>query len=292
MSLNLLICGMRVRIHTKDKALHESIERYYRPALQRCSSIGAKAQIDKGEIDLEIDILENSLQFIQGLATETPADQSLFSQLESALVQTILGSAGIHPVLHAGCVYHRGRIIVFIAPSGGGKSSMTRAAVRAGASYITDDVLVIKSGTLYGFARAIRQEVVSPQLDPIPHYLADCHLEVLRVVQRSPPIAVPIWWQGGQVIHALPINGQEVIVVNIERGPQLIRPFSAIERMIALHESAIVSSAEYDGSLGAGRGFSLAWEDPAEAFAALDSIISDPKGTPESPKSSYLASVV
>lgn len=58
--------------------------------------------------------------------------------------------------LHSGCVIFRERPLLFVAPSGSGKSSMSLAAVREHGEYVTDDFLVLSEGHGFGFARAIR----------------------------------------------------------------------------------------------------------------------------------------
>src|SRR5690606_7910541 len=123
----------------------------------------------------------------------------------------------------------------------------TRAALRTGAAYLSDDLVILDTHAAYGFARAIRFSQVPASLDPIPDYVQDTILDSCgRGAERG--WLTPIWWQGGEVCRALPLPQQRVAVVTVARGEDAIQPLSEIERLVALHESAIIKAGEYNGA--------------------------------------------
>lgn len=58
-----------------------------------------------------------------------------------------LAVLGRGAVLHASCVAFEGRAFVFLAKSGGGKTTISRILERAGGTVIGDDVTIVSRGT-------------------------------------------------------------------------------------------------------------------------------------------------
>lgn len=197
-----------------------------------------------------------------------PAQIPLF-QLELLLIDWTLALAAPAVSLHAGCVIYAGTPILFVTESGGGKSSLTLAAVRAGATYITDDLLLCEGRTLSGLARAIRFKQISANSSARPPYLAQMDCESFVWEKRGEKFVTPIWTGPCPSLHEFDSTNTPPVVVRVSRGPNQLSKLSEVERVVTLHEAAILRCGEYDGSLGPGPTYHLSWEDPSKAFALL-----------------------
>jgi hypothetical protein len=258
MTLDLIVCGARVRVHCAHDTDIRFLSLYYAPCLV---PVG-------GEAALLVRLDSKGVEVLEGPPLVLRTDLSPRNQLEWLLVEFIMFISRGHGLLHAGCVVFRGRVVVFLAPSGSGKSSLTRAALRMKADYVTDDLLLVKEGFLHGFARSIRFKSYTPDERPLPAYLAEMSLVPLGE-EGSGQAQVPLWWGGGTAHHRHANPGQGVVVVQVAPGRDGIASVSSVERLVALHESAIAATGEYKGGLGSGWGYSLTWEDPDCAFRLL-----------------------
>ena len=122
---------------------------------------------------------------------------------------------------------------------------------------------------MHGFARSIRFSEILASTEVIPRYLEDTWLDGYGLRDRAAKRLTPIWWAEGPVFHAYEIPPEGVVVVQVSRGSDSVIPMTEVERLVALHEAAIIRGGEYDGSLGPGPGFHLTWEDPDVAFGLL-----------------------
>jgi len=258
MNIDLLVGARHVRVLVSDDGLAEAVRRYYAPALKETPR--------DPEVVLEVD--SDGVRVVSGVPPKRWNVSPPAVQLERALLDLLFALHPEGPVLHAGCVIWQGLPIVFVAPSGSGKSSLSRAAVRTGALYLSDDLVILGLEAAYGFARAIRFSELRAPIDAIPDYLKDTILDGYgRGSERG--WHTPIWWQGGEVCRALPLPQERVVVVTLSRGQDAITPLTEVQRLVALHEAAIIKAGEYNGSLGTGPGFHLTWEDPDAAFSLL-----------------------
>lgn len=193
---------------------------------------------------------------------------SALEEIEWRLIEMLMDrarGAGAR-VLHAGCVVHEGRPIVFVARSGRGKSTMSRAAVQRGAHYVTDDLLVLKGRQMAGLSRSIRFTDV-PMDGTLPDWLEGAQfLPRHRLEARR----VPVFGDVGSVQTEVELGAFEVIVVALERGGDVLRELSSRDRLVHLHEAAIASAGDYDGTLGQGPTCALAWTNPERAFTELE----------------------
>ncbi len=95
--------------------------------------------------------------------------------------------------LHSGCVIFRERLLLFVAPSGSGKSSMSLAAVREHGEYVTDDFLVLSEGHGFGLARAIRFKSIPADDTVRSDYLQGMDLSSYSVMSRGERRIVPLF---------------------------------------------------------------------------------------------------
>ena len=150
---------------------------------------------------------------------------------------------------------------------------MVRAAVDAGATYLSDDVIITREGRVAGLARAIRFCPVSVE-EPRPFYLEGMQLMSTRNREDESTSRVPVYWPGGEAVHDAAIPDSGVVVVQVSQGPEGLKERTDVERALLLHEAAIVHAAEYDGSLGSGPTYHLTWEDPARSYENLWKLLS------------------
>ena len=78
--------------------------------------------------------------------TDPGVDEELIRFLFLTLVASFILQRRGRPALHAAAVKCGEEAIAFLAPSGGGKSSLTAYCVRAGHSLLTDDLLPVQLG--------------------------------------------------------------------------------------------------------------------------------------------------
>jgi hypothetical protein len=214
-------------------------------------------------------VSSEGVRIISGPAESIDGGQIPFFQLELLLIDWTLTLAKPGVSLHAGCVIYSGRPILFVTESGGGKSSLTLAAVRAGAHYITDDLLLCAGKTLSGLARAIRFKQIPAAAPARPPYLDEMDCESFVWERRGEKFITPIWTGPCPSLHEFDASNSPCVVVRVSRGKNQLSKLSEVERLVTLHEAAILRNGEYDGSLGPGPTYHLSWEEPTKAFALL-----------------------
>jgi hypothetical protein len=171
--------------------------------------------------------------------------------------------------LHAAVVVLAGVTLVFIAQSGGGKSTLTHAALERGAEYLTDDATFVDGSMLYGYARAVRFSPV-PVSGPHPAYLRGFDLESHRYGLGPEARVVPLYPGPYRPRRGLDAREQEVVVVGVGRAESdEVVEVDTLERLRLLYQASITSHRVYSGELDRGRTFRLEWSDPARALEAL-----------------------
>ncbi|MDQ0348059.1 hypothetical protein [Ancylobacter vacuolatus] len=141
--------------------------------------------------------------------------------------------------IHAGVVLHEGRALLFPGTSHAGKSTLTAALVRAGATYISDDVAVIGlDGRLSLLSRALTLRA---------DMAGDFHLPeaggAARLREGSPPVGA-------------------VLVLTYRAGapPLDLKPLSAGEAMLRLVANAMNARHQPETVLGCcAAALALAW---------------------------------
>ncbi len=218
----------------------------------------------------EVRVETSGIEIVSGPIVEYAPAISAIGQLERVFLNWGCDLGDGLGVLHAGAVVLDERVIVFIAPSGSGKSTMTLAALDAGARYITDDTMHLHPDCVSGFARAIRFDPVPLGAASLPGYLERMDLSSIRFEREGITYALPVDPAVRTAIHEAPYDAEAPpVVVTVGRGEDAVRPLSQLERVVALHEAAIVRHGEYNGCLGPGPTFALTWSDPERAFALL-----------------------
>lgn len=194
---------------------------------------------------------------------------SALEEIEWRIIQLLLEGASRvgASVLHAACVVYAGHPIVFLGRSGAGKSSLTRAALLRGASYVTDDLLAINGRRMVGLARSVRFSDM-PASGELPEWLRSAEfLPRRRLDERR----VPVFPNCGLALEEVELGQKAVTVVHLERGTHGIRELSSAERLVHLHQATLANTRTYDGSLGLGPTLALEWGAPDRGFSEIES---------------------
>lgn len=249
-----------VRFHFTDPKAFSITEKYLGPA---------KILSSEPEFLAEASVSSSGVSIVRGPSEVIDPAQIPLFQLELLLIDWTLALSAPAVSLHAGCVIYAGTPILFVTESGGGKSSLTCAAVRAGALYITDDLLLVEGKTLSGLARAIRFKQIPAAAPARPPYLDEMDCESFVWERRGEKFITPIWTGPCPSLHEFDASNSPCVVVRVSRGKNQLSKLSEVERLVTLHEAAILRNGEYDGSLGPGPTYHLSWEEPTKAFALL-----------------------
>lgn len=267
-AIELSLCGVRFRLEYFGSELRRGIESYLRPVLNLTPS--------KSEFGAHLRIGGKGVEILHGPSVEKTEHDSPLLELEWVLTQLCLTLQPGVP-LHAGCVVYEERVVLLLAPSGGGKSTMTLAALRAGAQYVTDDLLILGTGIGHGLGRAIRFKL-EPLLEARTRaYLTHMDLESNQLTSDLGRYTVPVFQGPYDTKENVKLGGLEPpIVVRVNQGrANRISRLKSLERAVILHEAVIAEQVEYDGSLGPGPTYDLTWNDPDTGFKLLSETLGD-----------------
>lgn len=208
--------------------------------------------------------------WVDGECVSRPCDYpSPLTELQQYLVVKRLGRRKDVLVLHAALLVHRGRAVLLVGHSGAGKSTITRQFVQDGASYVTDDCVIVRDQTAYGVARSIHFDPLLTT-DPVPEYLGQCDLESYHIPWPHGVEIVPLWLNYGDVLASVSLPSVPWTVVALRRGSvDRVATLGAVDRLRLLHGSVITTGLEYQGEFGLGASYELTWHDPSAAFDLL-----------------------
>lgn len=194
---------------------------------------------------------------------------ALVPQLELDILRAVVTQHASSVILHAGAVVYGQRLLLFVGESGAGKTSFTREALRRGASYLSDDLVIITDKTARGLARTVQFDPL-PRSDPIPSYLLDCDCESYQVGDERKPTRVPLWIADHVTLEAFQPARGNTVVVGLQRAEKAtLLEGSELDRYRFLHAASLVSGRTYDGCLGNGPTWAVSWTDPAREFETL-----------------------
>lgn len=177
-------------------------------------------------------------------------------------------------LMHTGMMVHRGRGVVFAAPSGGGKSSLCLAALQRGWRYFTDDLTATDGRRFWGVPRAL-------QFDPVPRGAAVidrlAHLPRFEWVlgPASDPVEQPALVVPDEQRADAPVAVGDVHVVTVAQGnDDQIRALGPGETAAALVTAAFEWPAGPVRWVGGLRpGYALTWATPETALDLLESCL-------------------
>lgn len=266
--IDLSLCGCLVRVHCSSRGFRDAVEIQFRPvALEVPANRKPSA---------EVALSENGVRILEGPAVESLGELPLL-ELEWVLGQLcLLLRQGIP--LHTGCVVWQDSIVILAAPSEGGKSTMTLSALRNGATYVTDDMLILQGGYGYGLGRAVRFKLEPLRLAREHLHLRGMDLESQILLGGPEPWTAPLYPGPYKTLNQVKFSQfPPPVVVRVARGGvDAVGRLSSLERAVILHEAAIVKYGEYDGCLGPGPTFELTWADPDRSFDMLAKALSEP----------------
>lgn len=263
-TLTLNLAGQGLEIVCHHARIERAIRAMWAPALSLpcpVSEVFIRIEAD-GRMSLDGELLYDDSNI-----DERPL------QFEAILIQTLLGrrTGALH--LHAGCVLFDKFACLFVGESGAGKSTFTKLAVKHGASYLSDDSILIEKGRAYGLARTIQFDAIDLS-QPIPPYHQDCDVSSYRALPasdgRPSSRVVPLFRGDFPVLAEVEVNRQPWVVAVIRQDAQTsVMPLSSIERLAALHSATVTIGVDYADQLGFAPTFSVKWADPQAAFAQL-----------------------
>ncbi|MFO0695328.1 MAG: hypothetical protein U0230_17325 [Polyangiales bacterium] len=203
---------------------------------------------------------------------EIVADASLLPTLELVLYDAFVAHLSHRTtILHAGGVVLDGRLLVFVGESGGGKSSHVLEALRAGATYLTDELLLTDGRSVWGIPRAIQFDLV-PAGSPLIARLSDLDVTSYRCVDvEGRDVALPIFHvpEGRIERSRLPLRDAFVFLVRPGADESLVPvpPALALARVLAVANHVPVH--DVGALVGEGRTFELRWSDPRSSLARV-----------------------
>jgi hypothetical protein len=174
-------------------------------------------------------------------------------------------------ILHAACVAFGDRPVIFLGDSGVGKSSLARAALGEGASYLTDDLTITDGETVWGIARTIQFDPMADG-EPIPSWLGDVDLQSYPLrMKEGQPAHMPLVRLPRDRVCRTTLEAQRVLLVLPRRATATrLEPLAHVSGLAALHTGAIGPLATNLGALvGPGRVWQLSWSSPGEAIRLL-----------------------
>jgi hypothetical protein len=157
-------------------------------------------------------------------------------------------------------------------PSGAGKSTMSRALVRLGAQYLTDDLAFVERGHMVGVGRAIQFDARPVrELSAVPHYLADCDTTSVRFGATDDDLwCAPLWNSAGPAVSEIRAEPRKTGLIVLGRGStEVLVPLDDPGRRAAEALGASLACGSSDWThLPTGPTLRGEWKDRPEELAA------------------------
>ena len=162
MLTEFVVVDIPVRVESSDPLVHEVLNLAWGPALG-----AASRPVSRGE-SIEYLIADGALWREGTVISRCSSHAMLCRMIEGDLLQEVATRYAGLTLLHAAALILDETLFLFVGESGGGKSSMSRACIRVGARYLTDDCLVLGDGVLRGVPRTIQFDGIEAER-PTPH---------------------------------------------------------------------------------------------------------------------------
>jgi len=260
--IDLRVLGNPVRVTTKDESVGKAIELFWEPAKVEAAS---NSETKKRRFDY---VFEAGRLYFRGeIVARAETETELLAGFERHLLDTLVFVGRDTCMLHAGAVCRGQDLFVLIGPSGAGKSTFTRLLVKAGSSYLSDDLLSLGGEWLDGSARSIQFDALTDEV--VPEHFADCAL-VDYPAPGFPPGSLRVPMHRGTYTGSGPIrhSDKRVVLLRLEHAAtNELSTLNALERLSCLHAATLVGGLSYAGGLDHGLGFGVVWADPERALA-------------------------
>jgi hypothetical protein len=145
--------GVAVGFRSNSERLLAVIDANFIPASQisKCNRPDLEYSLEVDERDGQYKAYIGSQELI-----ETPDLSRLLDALKVHVQHAVAETAVEHLFVHAGAVSWRGKAILLPGRSGGGKSTLVRDLISAGAEYLSDEFAVLdEEGLVHPFARPL-----------------------------------------------------------------------------------------------------------------------------------------
>lgn len=176
-------------------------------------------------------------------------------------------------ILHTGGVVFEGTLFLFVGEPTAGKSTMTRAALLRGATYLTDDTLIFDEQLCRGVARSVHFDPFPlKELGALPSYYADCDLESYRFRGEEDEVFVtPLWTGAFETLHEYRAENGRVVLASLERGEEeKVTELSVLERAATLLGASLEVGVDRWALVPPGPSYRVTWNrEPERALTLL-----------------------
>jgi hypothetical protein len=226
------------------------------------ASLGACRQLVEPDRQVSL-VIEPGRATLDGeLISDATAPECALPLIEGTLYKAL---PSWHPgtwILHAAALSVRGKPVLLLGESGGGKSTLARDVLERGQDYFSDELAFYDGERLWGLPRAI-------QFDPVPVHgaqaqgvLRGCDLTTYTFWDETQQtLALPLWPvpEGRLATAPLPVEGAKLVFVQRAASTSMhpLEPAAALAR---LHASAVGAPREEPASLGSLVERTACWE--------------------------------
>lgn len=275
------LLGVRVRIRCNDPEIYTRLEVCY-----AASAVGGRREEDASVLHASLDADEDGWRIdVEGRERRRASDATVaVRDFNHELLHGVMQRAAHLFYVHAGVVALDERGVVLPGLSRAGKSTLTLALLRAGARFLSDELLAFDptSGTARAFPRAIKiRDACVHYFDDLAHeFVGDGEGRFLPFEALPAGIVCP-----GAAVSAVVVPRWDTA------GPNSLTPISPGAALLSLANSALnfgshrAASIEYLADIVQGAlAWELRWQEPSGAAALLVDALGQGAGSTNDPE--------
>lgn len=263
-TLRFTAAGLTVEVRCELAEVTRALEAIWRPAL-----------LSEGPILRSYTVDADGTTRVEGqlLAKARDPSQSVL-RIEGDVLQALGQASHDKLILHAGAVVLEGTLFLFVGEPTAGKSTLTRAALARGATYLTDDTLIFDEHVCRGVARSVHFDPFPlEELEAIPPYYVGCDLESYRFRSADDEIFItPLWSGAFETLHEYRPEKGRVVLASLERGEdERVTELSPLERAATLVGASLKVGVDRWTLVPQGPSYRVTWSGAPER--ALDLLL-------------------
>lgn len=261
--LRFTAAGLTVEVRSALPEVTRALEALFRPAL-----------LPAGPSLRHYTVEADGTTCVDGqLLTKARDPSRCVLRIEGDVLQALGLASRDKLILHTGGVVREGNLFLFVGEPTAGKSTMTRAALARGATYLTDDTLIFDEQVCRGVARSVHFDPFPlEELEALPSYYADCDLESYRFRGDEDEVFVtPLWTGSFETLHEYRPEKGHVVLASLERGEdEKVSELSALERAATLLGASLEVGVDRWSLVPTGPSYRVTWNrDPERALELL-----------------------